>query len=276
MDPILQLLGHLLPGPDLGGSLTPLIQLIGNTPLELATANPVIDSAWHTMVIVADSFLGLIVMIGAIQMMYGQATGTLYLPASQFVPRIVLTAILIHLSFILGQDLILINNALCGLVHADIAAFVHRMNGGQPLNFFQNLGIATVLGLGFVLSLIRVVFQAVKRVVFFNVLFVLSGPAFLLSLHPQTTPWFSFWARTYLVTAFTQFLQFLTLGLGLQFLLATNQGDTTSFILAIALLNLTAEIPGLLSRFSTSASASPGGLGTLASVAVTFARLAAA
>lgn len=275
MDLILQLLGHLLPGPDLGGTLTPLIQLIGNTPLDLATANPVIDGTWRTMTVVADSFLGLIVMIGAIQMMYGQATGTLYLPASQFVPRIVLTAILIHLSFILGQDLILINNALCSLVHADIAAFVHRMNGGQPPNFFQNLGIATVLGLGFVLSLIRVVFQAIKRVVFFNVLFVLSGPAFLLSLHPQTTPWFSFWARTYLVTTFTQFLQFLTLGLGLQFLLATNQGDTTSFILAIALLNLTAEIPGLLSRFSTSASASPGGLGALASAAVTVAKLAA-
>jgi hypothetical protein len=72
------------------------------------------------MTAVADAFLGLIVVLGAMQMMYGQSTGTLYMPVSQFVPKLILTAILIHLSFLMGQDLLVLNNLLCGLVHANV------------------------------------------------------------------------------------------------------------------------------------------------------------
>ncbi len=251
----------------ISGSIGPLIGFIGNTPLAFTTANPVIGGAWTTMVAVADVFLGLLITVKAMQVMYGQSTGAVYLPVSQFVPRAILTAILIHLSALLGQDLILLNNALCGLVRADVMAFINQVNGGA-FNGGQAAGISAVLTMVFIFSLLRVILQALKRIVFFNVLFVLSGPAFLMSFDAQTAPWFAFWARTYLVTIFTQFFQFLTFGLGFQFLIATRLTGPTGFLLAIAMLNLTAEIPGLLSRFATSAGASTAGIGSVVRSAV--------
>ena len=272
MDPISQFLLNLFGG--IGDALQPLINLMGTTPLEFTTANPVVDASWRTMTAVADSFLVLIVIIGAIQIMYAQSTGTLSLPISQFVPRILLTAILMHLSFILGQDLLILDNLLCGLVRANVLDFIRQVNGGHLFDGQQSLSITFVLTVVTIFSLVRVILQAVKRIVFFDVLFVLSGPAFLMSLHPQTAPWFAFWTRTYLVTVFTQFFQFLTFGLGFQFLIATKQTGPTGFILAIALLNLTAEIPALLARFAASAGASAGGIGTLVRGAITVAQLA--
>ncbi len=132
-----------------------------------------------------------------------------------------------------------------------------------------------VMTIVFGIGLFRVIFQAIKRVIRFNVLFVLSGPAFLTSFHPATAPVFSSWIRLYVVTIFEQFIQFLTFGLGLQFLIATKQTGLTGFILAIAMLNLTAEIPRLLERFGAAAGGQGGGLGSLVSTAVKVAVLLA-
>ncbi len=275
MDPISQfivnLLNNILGG--LSGPIQPLINLIGFTPLDVSTANPIVDAGWHLMVGAADAFLGLIVIVGAIQVMYGQSTGTLYMPIGQFLSKAVLTVVLIHFSFIMGQDLIILNNELCGLFHVQVQDFIRQVNGGQPFNAGQNLNLSAVLAIVFSVSLVRVTFQAVKRVIFFNVLFVLSGPAFLLSFLPQTSAWFAYWGRTFVVTAFTQFVQFTTLSLGMDFLIASKQTGTTGFLLAIAMLNLTAEIPGLLSRFATSAGASVSGAGSLVRSAITAAAL---
>jgi len=275
MNPIVQffvdLLNNILGG--LSGAIQPLINLTGNTPLEFSTANPIVDAGWHLMVGAADAFLGLIVIVGAIQIMYGQTTGTLYMPVGQFLSKAVLTVILIHLSFIIGQDLIILNNELCGVVHIQVQDFIRQVNGGQPFNGGQTLSLTAVLAIVFSGSLVRVIFQAVKRIVFFNVLFVLSGPAFLMSFLPQTSAWFAYWGRTYVVTAFTQFVQFTTMSLGFEFLIGTKQGGLTGFLLAIAMLNLTAEIPELLSRFAASAGASVSGAGSLVRSAVTAAAL---
>ena len=263
----LDLINGILQG--VTGPIQPIIQLMGNTPLQYTTANPIVIGVWNTLTAAADTFLVLLVTVKAIQMMYGQSTGTLYMPVSQFLPRLILTAILIHMSFLLGQDLLIFNNQLCGLVQTNVQDFIQQVNGGQPFNVGQNLGLAAVLAVVFTFSLIRVLLQAIKRIVFFNVLFVLSGPAFLMSFDAQTAPWFSFWARTYVVTIFTQFFQFLTLGLGFQFLVATKQTGLTGFFLAIAMLNLTAEIPALLSRFSATAGANTAGIGALVRSAIT-------
>jgi len=257
----------------LNTNLGPLVALIGNTPLQLTTGNPIINGAWITMVGIADAFLGLYVIIKLIQMMHGEATGTIHMPVGQFVPKVILTIILIHASSFLGTQLILIINALCAVVNVNVQDLIRQANNGQPVTAQQNVTFFAILTLISLFSLIRVVFQAIKRVIFFNVLYVLSGPAFLMSLDVQTAPWFQFWLRTYLVTILTQFLQFLTLDLGIQFLLATNQTGFIGFVLAIALLNLTAEIPSLLSRFASSAGASAPGLGEIARGAITAAAL---
>ncbi len=235
---------------DLIGGIGPLVALIANTPLNLTTANPVVHGAWLTMVGVADAFLGLYVMVKLIQIMYGDATGAIHLPLGQFMAKVILTVILIHASSFLGTQIIMIVNALCGLVVTNVQDFVKQVNGGQFFNTGQTLGLTVVLAIVFGLGLFRFILQAAKRIITFNVLFVLSGPAFLMSLDAQTAPWFQFWLRLYMTTALTQFFQFLTFGLGFQFLLATGQTGVTGFVLAIALLSLTTEIPSILARFS--------------------------
>lgn len=266
-----QLLNNLLNG--LFTALGPIEMLIGNTPLNYATGNPVVMGAWTTMTAIADSFLGLYVIVKLIQMMHGEATGTTHLPIGQFVPRVILTVILIHASAFLGQELLLLVNALCDIVLANVQNFIMQINNGQLFNTGQTIGFGAVLGIVFGINLWRLVFQAVKRIVLFDVLFVFSGPAFLMSLDMQTAPWFQFWLRLYLITIFTQFFQFLTFGLGIQFLTATKQTGFPGFVLAVAMLNITVEIPGILSRFSGSSGGGTQGLEGLISGAMTAASL---
>ena len=273
MNPIAQFFANLLNGilGGLSAPIQPLIDLIGNTPLGVSTANPVINTSWLVMTMVADTFLGLIVIVAAIQVMYGQTTGTLYMPVGQFVSRAVLTGVLIHLSGIMLQDILILNNELCGALHLQVQQFINQVNGGHPFDTGQTLNLTAVLAIVFGISLVRVVFQAVKRVVFFDLLYVLAGPAFLMSFHPGTSAWFAYWLRTILTTAFSQFIQFLALSLGIQFLIATKQTGPTGFLLATAMLNLTAEIPELLARFAASAGASVPGAGSVLRSAITAA-----
>lgn len=253
----------------LGGPTAPLANMISSTSLAFTTQNPIVVTSWRTMTVVADLFLGLFIVIGAIQMMYGDSTGSLRMPVGPFIGKAVLTAILIHLSAFIGEQLLIFNNLLCGLVNANLQDFVRGVNNGQLFNSGQTLLLAIVITIVFGIGLFRVIFQAIKRVLRFDLLFVLSGPAFLTSFHPATAPVFSSWIRLYVVTIFEQFIQYLTLGLGLQLLVATKQTGLTGFILAVAMLNMVAEIPALLARFGAAVGiGGQGGLSSLVNTAV--------
>ena len=268
-DPLQALFDLIAQGlQNLATPIQPLIDLIATTPLNLTTENPIVMQAWQTMTIVADLFLGLFLIVGAIQMMYGDNVGSLRMPVGQFVGKAILTAILIHLSAFIGQTLLTVNNLLSELVRANVQDFIQQITNGQLFNGGQTLLLSLILGVVFGISLFRVIFQAIKRVIRFILLFVLSGPAFLTSFHPATAPIFSTWARLYVATIFEQFIQFLTFGLGVQFLIATKQTGLTGFILAIAMLNMTAEVPALLTRFGAAAGGQSGGLDSLVNTAV--------
>jgi hypothetical protein len=254
------------------GPIAPLVNMIGSTSLAFTTQNAIVIAGWRTMTLVADAFLGLFMIVGTLQIMYGDTTGSLRMPVGQFVGKGLLTALLIHLSAFLGEQLLDINNALCGLVRANTQDFIRSITNGQFFTNGQILVLTIVLAIVFGIGLFRVLFQVIKRVIRFNLLFVLSGPAFLTSFHPATAPVFSGWMRLYIVTIFEQFVQFLTFGLGLRFLIATKQNGLIGFILAVALVNMTAEIPALLTRFGAAASQS-GGLGSLVNTAVKAAAL---
>lgn len=243
------------------GAVGPIANLLGNTPENLTTGNPVIHTTWLVMVAVADGFLGLYVIMKIIQMMHGDATGTIHTPIGQFIPKVILTVILIHASAFLGQQILLIINTLCGMIQANTQDIIRLANNGQMLDGGQFIGLSLLLGILAGISFIRVILQAIKRIIFFDVLFVLSGPAFLMSLDAQTAPWFAFWLRTYVANILTQLFQFLTLSLGLQLLTASNANGFTGFLLAIGMLNLAAEIPDLLSRFAASSGASAPSVG---------------
>jgi hypothetical protein len=250
-----------------------LVMLFEQTPLQFTTQNAVVIAGWRTMTAVADALLGIFIFIGTIQIMYSDTTGSLRMPIGQFVGKALLTALLIHLSAFLGEQLLVLNNLLCGLVGANVVQFMQEVNHGQIFNTGQLAVLSAVLTVVFGLSFVRVLLQAVKRIVRFNMLFALSGLALLTAFHPATTPVFSAWIRLYIVTIFEQFIQILTFGLGMQFLIATKQTGLFGFFLAIAMLNMTAEIPKLLERFGAAASSQSGGLGSLLGTAVKAAML---
>lgn len=257
----------------LNGPLAPLANMMSSTSLAFTTQNAVVIAGWRTMTAVADVLLGLFIVVGAIQMMYGNTTGSLHMPLGQFVGKAILTALLIHLSALIGEQLLDLNNLLCGLVAANVQTFIRGVNNKQLFNNGQTVVLAIVMSIVFGIGFFRVIFQAIKRIIRFNVLFVLSGPAFLTSFHPVTTLIFSSWMRLYFVTIFEQFLQFLTFGLGLQFLIATKQTGLVGFILAVAMVNMTAEIPTLLARFGAAAGGQGGGLSSLVNTAIKAALL---
>jgi hypothetical protein len=80
----------------------------------------------------------------------------------------------------------------------------------------------------------------------------------------------------YVTTIFEQFLQWLTFGLGVQVLLTTPHTGLVGFVLAAAMLNMTAEIPALLARFGAAVGGQSGGVGSLLKTAVQVATALAA
>ncbi len=78
-----------------------LYHLIVGTPPGLTYANPAVIAAWQGMVFAADALLlVLVVMSGGLQRMVGLATGTIYIPARDFIPKVFAGAIAINASLL--------------------------------------------------------------------------------------------------------------------------------------------------------------------------------
>ena len=284
MDPIQfwNLLQKVINAPNAGfgtgvlGPLQPLVvTFISTTPLELTTTNQVVVSTWGILLTIADAFFLLLVILGTIQIMISQSTGSLTLPLSQFVPRILVTALLMNLSFFFGQNLLIFNNVLCGAVNANLDGFFNTINNGARVTmgqgFFLSLGVIILLNI----TLIRLIFQAFERLVLWNVLFVLSPLAFLCSFLPQTSSVFAFWGRMFVIVTFTQFVQFLAFALGLALLASAGQTGLSGILMAIAMLFLVAKIPDLLARFPSMSVQGTAGIGQVISTIIIGSRLLA-
>ncbi len=276
MDQILQGLAGFLNsiGAFLVGPLAPLLALLGNTPLNLTTDNDLVVTAWKVMLGVADGFLLLFVLGGGMQMMIGQATGTLYTPPREFLPRLFAVALAMHASYIWLRTLLIFDNELCGIVHASVHDFLLQFNGGQPLTNAQQLVLAAGLGAFFSLTILRYVFQSIERIVLLNLLFVLGPVGMLLFFLPHTAAYGTYWHRMFIVTCFLQFVQFLAFGLGFAFLAGSGMlSGPTGIILGTGLMLLVTQIPRLFYRLSITAGGQGGGLGGAVSTALIAARL---
>lgn len=264
------------PGTGVLGPLQPLlVMFMSSTSLRLTIHNPVVIGAWGTMLAIANAFFALLIIIGTIQIMLAQSTGTLTLPLNQFVPKILVTALLMNLSFFFGQNLLIFNNDLCGVINANLDGFFATLNNGaritQGQGFLLYLGVIVVLNI----TLIRLIFQAFERLVLWNLLFVLAPLAFLLSFLPQTASVFSFWGRMFVMVTFTQFVQFLAFTLGLALLASSGQNGFSGTLLAIAMLFLVAKIPDLLARFPAMSVQGTQGIGRVIGSIIVAARLLA-
>ena len=272
------LLSQPIPGAGTGvlGPLQPLlVKFMSTTPLELTTSNQVVAGVWGTVLAIANAFFLLLIIIGSIQMMVSNSTGTLTIPLSQFVPKIIVTAFLMNLSFFFGQDLLIFNNVLCGAINANLDSFFNTMNNGARIT--QGQGLLLYLGVIILLNitLIRLLFQAFERLVLWNLLFVLGPLAFLFSFLPQTSTVFAFWGRMFVIVTFTQFVQFLAFALGLALLANAGQTGLAGMLLAIAMLFLVAKIPDLLARFPSMSGQGTQGIGRIIGTIIVGARLLA-
>lgn len=264
-------------GTGILGPLQPLLTtFMSNTPLELTTTNQVVVALWGTVLAIADAFFLLFILIGTIQIMISNSTGSLTLPLSEFVPKIIVTALFMNLSFFFGQDLLIFNNLLCGVINARLDSFFNTINNGARAT--QGQGLLLYLGVIVLLNftLVRLLFQAFERLVLWNLLFVLAPLAFLLSFLPQTSSAFSFWLRMFMIVTFTQFVQFLAFALGIALLANAGQTGFSGILLAIAMLFLVAKIPDLLARFASMSLQGTQGISRIIGTIIIGARLLAA
>ncbi|GCE15062.1 hypothetical protein [Tengunoibacter tsumagoiensis] len=256
------------------GPLQPIVvKYMSNTPMELTVTNQVIIETWGLMLSIANAFFLLLILIGTIQIMISNSTGSLTLPLSQFVPKIIVTALMMNLSFFFGQDLLIVNNLLCGTINANLANFFNTVNNGAKITQGQGLwlylGLITLLNI----TLIRLIFQAFERLVLWNLLFVLAPIAILFSFLPQTSSVFSYWGRLFIIVTFTQFVQFLSFTLGLTLLASAGQTGLNGFLLAIAMLLFVAKIPDFLARFPSTSIQGTQGIDQVMRAVVIGARL---
>lgn len=264
-------------GTDILGVTSPiLVQFMEKTPLDLTTRNQVVIDGWGVVVGIGDAFFLLLILLGTIQIMLSQSTGALTLPLSQFVPKILVTTLLMHLSFFFGQNLLIFNNMMCGVISVNLQAFFNTINNGAKVtigqSFLLDLGLIVLLNI----TMLRLIIQAFERLALWNLLFVLSPLAFLFSFLPQTASVFSFWGRMFLIVTFTQFVQFLAFALGLSLLAKAGLTGFSAMLLAIAMLFLVAKIPDLLGRFPSMSVQGSQGIGRVLSTIIIGARLLAA
>jgi len=258
------------------GPLEPILfQFMKGTDLGLTVDHPIVIGAWGTVLAIADAFFFLLIVLGAIQIMLSQSTGTLTLPLSQFVPKILVTALMMHLSYFFGHLLLSFNNDLCGAVNVELDALFHIATDGQKITTIQSFLLYAAVTIILNFSILRLLIQTFERIVLWDLLFVLSSLAFLFSFLPHTSSVFSYWGRLFLVVTFTQFVQFLALSLGLALLAGAGLNGLAGELLAIAMLLLVAKIPDLLGRFPSMAIQGSQGIGRFISTIIVGARLLA-
>lgn len=259
------------------GPLEPiLVQFMKQTPLELTSANTVVIGVWGTMLAIANAFFLLLIITGVIQMMISSSTGTLSIPLSQFVPKILVTGLLMNLSYFFGQDLLIVNNLLCGEVNANLGAFFNIINNGSRITFGQGFLLFFATSVLLNVGIVRLLFQTFERLGLWVLLFALGPLAFFCAFLPLTASVFSFWGRMFVVVTFTQFVQFLAFGLAIALLTSAGQNGLVGYLMAIAMLFLVTKIPNLLSRFPSMGGTNAQGIGHLISEAIIAARLLAA
>ncbi|BCL83602.1 hypothetical protein ccbrp13_60670 [Ktedonobacteria bacterium brp13] len=248
------------------GPLEPLFaQFLRTTPESLTTANTVVIGTFATMLAIANAFFLLLILTGIIQMMISESTGSLSIPLSQFVPKVITTGLMMNLSFFFGSLLLQINNELCDAINTNLNNFFATVNTGSRITGGQGFLLDLIIVVFLNFGIIRILFQAFQRLVLWNLLFVLSPIAFLCTFLPATSQVFSFWGRLFLVVTFTQFVQFLAFALGLAlFTSAGVNGDSlVQLLLAISMLLLVGKIPDMLARFPSMAVPTTQGVGRL-------------
>jgi len=220
-------------GPGGGGFIT-------STPAGSTYASPAVADLWGKVQFAADASLALIVAYTGALIALGKVQRSPYDEALALLPRIGIGLALANGSLWLGQEAILLNNALCAAVGAALPAF------GQVAG--QSPTLADVLGrLAYLITGLLLILQMLMRLALVDVALVLAPAGIVLYLLPGTRSWGEKWSGIFVAAVFTQFVQVLALKLGETLIGGSGGTGLLDFFTGIAVLVLVLKIPALLS-----------------------------
>ncbi len=228
---------------------------IRSTPAAMTYANPTLRILWSATAGIAGAFLAALLIWSGLCITVAPMLRMTHEEALLLLPRTALGAAMLAGSLWLGSRLIDLNNAAAGLIGVVLPAWDATL-GANPT--FPDV-LARLL---YLVAAIVLLLQFLMRIAKLDVLLVLSPLAWLCWVAPQTRGWFSLWARQFVGTVFTQFVQLVALKLGASIIgFGGGQGTLTPLFLGMAILWFTYKIPGLMEGYA--------GTGWLTALAVT-------
>jgi hypothetical protein len=182
------------------------------TPPGLSYSHPDVVRLWGSLRAAADAALALVAMVGGYNLMARRALAARSDGALEFLPRLLVGALLVNTSLWWDSLAIDVNNALCQSIGAAGFPGWGRIAGNLALD----AGVATSWAPGrllFVLSLLLylvlcllLAVQMLMRLVLVDVLLVVAPLGLLCWILPQTERWARLWSTTFVGAVFTQFL----------------------------------------------------------------------
>ena len=243
------------------------VNFLTRTPENLSYNNDLVTQFATATQVLADGLLAVVVLVSGYNVMLRPYMGATYTGALEFLPRLLLGAILINTAAWWCRLAIDANNAACRVFGApsiaDVVSTILRVAVDHVSGLLMLL-VATVMA-------ILLLIQQLMRLALVDVLLILSPLAALLWILPQSQSWGRLWGRLFVATVFAQAVQVLTLRLG--FNLATGLPPLTASgllqpLLGIAVLALTLKIPSLMSGGAAGGNIVASLIGTAAGAAV--------
>ena len=243
------------------------VNFLTRTPESLSYNNDLVKQFATATQVLADGLLAVVVLVSGYNVMLRPYMGATYAGALEFLPRLLLGAILINTAAWWCRLAIDANNAACGVFGApsiaDVVSTILRVAVDHVSGLLMLL-VATVMA-------ILLLIQQLMRLALVDVLLILSPLAALMWILPQSQSWGRLWGRLFVATVFAQAVQVLTLRLG--FNLATGLPPLTASgllqpLLGIAVLALTLKIPSLMGGGAAGGNIVASLIGTAAGAAV--------
>ena len=243
------------------------VNFITHTPENLSYNNALVRQFTTATQVLADGLLAVVVLVSGYNIMLRPYLGSTYAGVAEFLPRLLLGAILINTAAWWCRLAIDVNNAVCGAFGAPTIA--DMVSGILSIADITIGGLLMIL-IAIVMAILLTV-QQLMRLALVDALLILAPLAALLWILPQSQGWGRLWGRLFVGTVVAQSVQVLVLRLG--FNLATEFPPLTAAgllqpLVGIAVLALALKVPGLMGGGAASGNPVTGVLGTAAGAAI--------
>ncbi|MCL5107371.1 MAG: hypothetical protein M1401_00560 [Chloroflexi bacterium] len=228
----------------IGAVMGSSLNFITQTPPAGSYASPTVQSLWGVIRTIANVGLLLVTAWGGFNLIFREQIGSPYHEALELLPRLVLGALLVNTSLLIGQMAIDANNALSLTVgQASLPAWERADLATQVL-------VDIIAALIYLVTSLLLLLQMLMRLALVDALLVVAPLGLLCWVLPQTQGWARLWSSTFCGAVFSQFVQVVVLKLGGSLLTELTKMAPDAALLAvflgIAVLALTLRIPGLM------------------------------